>query len=176
MKIRPYEPLWKRERRDLLNEFLQLGFKATIIVIKQGALSSSFLGRTLDQQVITDMEKTGIDPSGEKGEYHTVVTDGPIFSSAIHLQLKDQVVRDGYCFLDVSFIIWGAPAKLVSEDVNIQKKVKEALDKGVHITACKACADQLGVTKTLEKLKIEVKYWGVPLTEILTSEEKLLTI
>ena len=100
--IRPYEPLWKRERRDLLNEFLQLGFKATIIVIKQGALSPSFLGRTLDQQVITDMEKTGIDASGEQGEYHTVVTDGPIFSSAIHLQLKDQVVRNGYCFLDVS--------------------------------------------------------------------------
>jgi diphthine-ammonia ligase len=102
VKIRPYEPLWKRERRDLLNEFLQLGFKATIIVIKQGVLSSSFLGRTLDQQVITDMEKTGIDASGEEGEYHTVVTDGPIFASAIHLQLKDQVVRDGYCFLDVS--------------------------------------------------------------------------
>ena len=76
----------------------------------------------------------------------------------------------------VTLIIWGAPAKLVSEDDNIQKMVKEALEAGVHITACKACADQLGVTATLEKLNIEVKYWGVPLTEILTSEEKLLTI
>jgi hypothetical protein len=76
----------------------------------------------------------------------------------------------------VTLIIWGAPAKLVSEDDNIQKMVKEALKAGVHITACKACADQLGVTETLEKLNIEVKYWGVPLTEILTNEEKLLTI
>ena len=76
----------------------------------------------------------------------------------------------------VTLIIWGAPAKLVSEDDNIQKMVKEALEAGVHITACKACADQLGVTETLEKLNIEVKYWGIPLTEILTSEEKLLTI
>jgi len=76
----------------------------------------------------------------------------------------------------VTLIIWGAPAKLVSEDVNMQEKVKEALDAGVHVTACKACADQLGVTEILEKLKIEVKYWGVPLTEILTSDEKLLTI
>jgi hypothetical protein len=56
------------------------------------------------------------------------------------------------------------------------KKVKQALDKGVHITACKACADQLGVTEALEKLNIEIKYWGVPLTEILTGEEALLTI
>ena len=76
----------------------------------------------------------------------------------------------------VTLIIWGAPAKLVSEDINIQKKVKEALDAGVHITACKACADQLGVTESLEKLKIEVIYWGAPLTEILASEERLLTI
>ena len=76
----------------------------------------------------------------------------------------------------VTLIIWGATAKLVSEDVNMQEKVKEALDAGVHITACKSCADQLGVTETLEKLKIEVKYWGVPLTEILKSEKTLLTI
>jgi hypothetical protein len=54
--------------------------------------------------------------------------------------------------------------------------VKETLEAGVHIIACKACADQLGVTGNLEELKIEVKYWGIPLTEILKSEEKLLTI
>lgn len=76
----------------------------------------------------------------------------------------------------VTLIIWGAPAKLVSEDVNIQKKITEALDAGVHITACKACADQLGVTEALEKLRIEVKYWGQPLTEILKNNEPLLTV
>ena len=76
----------------------------------------------------------------------------------------------------VTLIIWGATAKLVNENTDIQEKIKEALDAGVHVTACKACADQLGVTETLEKLDIEVKYWGVPLTEILTSEERLLTI
>jgi hypothetical protein len=76
----------------------------------------------------------------------------------------------------VTLIIWGAPTKLVSEDSNIQEKIKEALDTGVHITACKACADQLGVTETLGKLQIEVKYWGLPLTEILKNNEQLLTI
>jgi len=76
----------------------------------------------------------------------------------------------------VTLIIWGATAKLVAEDANIQKKIEEALDAGVHITACKACADQLGVTETLEKLNIEVKYWGQPLTEVLKNNEHLLTI
>jgi hypothetical protein len=76
----------------------------------------------------------------------------------------------------VTLIIWGEPAKLVSEDITIQKKVKEALDAGVQVTACKACADQLGVTEILEKLQIEVKYWGLPLTELLKNNEQLLTI
>lgn len=76
----------------------------------------------------------------------------------------------------VTLIVWGATAKLVSEDENVQKMVKKALEAGVHVSACKACADQLGVTETLEKLNIEVKYWGMPLTEILKNEETLLTI
>ena len=76
----------------------------------------------------------------------------------------------------VTLIIWGASAKLVGEDVTIQKMIKKALEAGVHITACKACAGQLGVTETLEKLNIEVKYWGGPLTEILKNDETLLTI
>jgi len=76
----------------------------------------------------------------------------------------------------VTLIIWGTPAKLSAESPEIQDKIKAALDAGVHITACKACADQLGVTETLEKMNVEVKYWGVPLTKILKEGETLLTI
>jgi len=47
----------------------------------------------------------------------------------------------------VTLIIWGAPAKLYAENTEIQEKIKGALDAGVHLTACKACADQLGVTE-----------------------------
>ena len=77
---------------------------------------------------------------------------------------------------EVTLIVWGAPTKLVAEDAGIQAKIGQALEAGVHISACKACADQLGVTETLEKLGIEVKYRGQPLTEILKNNEPLLTI
>jgi len=77
---------------------------------------------------------------------------------------------------EVTLIVWGATPLLVSENAEIQAKVKEALDAGMHITACKACADQLGVTETLEGLGIEVIYWGVPLTDLLKNDEKLITI
>ena len=101
--------------------------------------------------------------------------DNPITAEKMVFMYTVNSLIHGWCE-KVTLIIWGAPAQLVSEDVKMQEKVKEALDAGVHITACKACADQLGVTETLEKLGIEVKYWGVPLTELLTREETLLTI
>jgi len=101
--------------------------------------------------------------------------DNPITAEKMVFMYTVNALIHGW-WENVTLIIWGAPAKLVSEDVNIQKKVKEALDAGVHVTACKACADQLGVTETLEKLQIEVKYWGLPLTEILKNNEQLLTI
>jgi hypothetical protein len=76
----------------------------------------------------------------------------------------------------VTLVIWGTPAKLAAENTEIQKKIKAALDAGVHVTACKACADQLGVTEALENMNVEVIYWGEPLTKILKSGETLLTI
>ncbi len=77
---------------------------------------------------------------------------------------------------EVTLIIWGATAKLVAEDPKMQELVQDAIEAGVYVTACKACADQLGVRHELEKLKVEVKYWGMPLTDVLKNGEKLLTL
>jgi len=77
---------------------------------------------------------------------------------------------------EVTIIIWGAPAKLVAENPLIQEKIKTAIQAGVKVSACKACADQLGVTEMLLSLGIEVKYWGEGLTAILKEDEKLITI
>jgi diphthine-ammonia ligase len=100
--VRPYHPLWKRDRRHLLDEFVGLGFKATIIAVRLGVLDEGFLGKILCQQVIQEIEGSGIDASGEAGEYHTVVTDGPIFSSPIQLEVRGPVQKNGCMLLDVS--------------------------------------------------------------------------
>jgi hypothetical protein len=76
----------------------------------------------------------------------------------------------------VTIIIWGASAKLINENIEIQQQIQELSLSGVKFSACKACADDLGVRETLENLGVEVIYWGEPLTEILQSGEKLLTI
>jgi len=75
------------------------------------------------------------------------------------------------------FVLWTTKNRTKCETIyKTSKKVKEAQDAEVHVTACKACANQLGITETLEKLNIEIMYWGEPLTKILTNDEKLLTI
>jgi len=98
--IAPYHPLWQRPRRELLDEFIALEFKATVVVIRNDKLGAHFLGRDIDRRTISEMEEAGIDASGELGEYHTVVTDGPLFSSPIDLRIKGRRVKDGYSFLD----------------------------------------------------------------------------
>ena len=77
---------------------------------------------------------------------------------------------------EVTLIIWGATAKLAAEDKDIQQMILTAIEKGVHVTACKASTDQLEVTPIIESLGVEVIYWGVPLTDLLKNDETLLTV
>jgi len=99
--ITPVQPLWKRNRRELLAEFVSLGFRAEIVVVNERKLHKGLLGKTIMTQTITEMEEAGIDPSGELGEYHTVVTEGPIFSSKVEIEAKGQEYHEGYWFLKV---------------------------------------------------------------------------
>jgi len=111
-----------------------------------------------------------------KDHLYILWTDGdPITAEKMVFMYGVNSMRRGW-WNKVTLIIWGAPSKLSAENAGIQAKIKEALDAGVHVTACKACADQLGVTEILERMNVEVKYWGEPLTEILKSGQTLLTI
>jgi len=100
--IRPYHPLWKRPRQELLKEFMDLQFKALIVVTKACKLGSEWLGRIIDHNTVRELEKAGVDASGELGEYHTAVTDGPIFQSEIRLKTQESALHDGYWFLKIA--------------------------------------------------------------------------
>jgi diphthine-ammonia ligase len=79
-------PLWHRDTRQVLDEFINNGFKATIVRVNRAALGIEYLGRQLDRQLYAEIQEIGsVDPCGEKGEYHTFVTDGPIFSKEIEI-------------------------------------------------------------------------------------------
>lgn len=95
-----YQPLWKEDRRSLLKQFIDYGFKTTIVATKNGVLDDSFLGRVMDDKLILELEVLGIDACGEDGEFHTFVTDGPLFSSAVTLNYNGIRREEKYCYLN----------------------------------------------------------------------------
>jgi len=78
-------------------------------------------------------------------------------------------------FDEVTLIIWGPSSRLLAQDEELQEYVQRMGEEGVTLVACKACADSYGVSEEMEALGIEVKYMGVPLTEMLQGDWKVLT-
>jgi uncharacterized protein (TIGR00290 family) len=84
-------PLWKRDTKELINEFLSLGF-GTVIACTQAALGD-FAGREISHQLI-DCLPPGVDVCGENGEFHTFAFKGPVFKSAIKYQTGERVFKE----------------------------------------------------------------------------------
>jgi uncharacterized protein (TIGR00290 family) len=93
-------PIWKRDTRELAQDFCALGFRAIAVCVDPKKLSREFAGRELDESFFRDLPP-GVDACGENGEFHTFVYDGPIFSSAIAVERGEVVERDGFYFCDL---------------------------------------------------------------------------
>jgi uncharacterized protein (TIGR00290 family) len=95
-------PLWQRPRRELAEEFIDLGFTAVIVAVNHDVVDPDFLGREYNKDTLADLERAGIDVAGEAGEFHTFVTGGPIFKEPIAIQTNRTVSSGNYSFLDWS--------------------------------------------------------------------------
>ncbi|MGE5396946.1 MAG: diphthine--ammonia ligase [Chitinophagales bacterium] len=100
--ITDIHPLWQIDRTTILKNFLEAGFQATIVAAKDNCLSPIFLGRSINNSTIAEIESLGLDACGENGEFHTIVTDGPLFSYPINLSCSEKTLHDGYWFLNPS--------------------------------------------------------------------------
>lgn len=95
-------PLWLEPRRQLLEEFIDKGFVAYVIVVNTKMMPKRFIGRKFTIQLMDELEALEIDSCGESGEFHTVVVDGPIFKEAIPVVFGEVIERDGYVFQQMS--------------------------------------------------------------------------
>lgn len=99
--IEAFFPLWKEERRALVEEFIKVGFKANITVVDTTRLSEKHLGKCLSSKIISSIVLEGADACGENGEYHTFVSDGPLFSYPVPFAYKDKVYSNHYVILPI---------------------------------------------------------------------------
>jgi uncharacterized protein (TIGR00290 family) len=86
-------PLWKKDTRELIYEFIDLGFKTVVVSINGNLLDKSFVGRVIDRDFIDDLPKN-VDPCGENGEFHTFVFDGPIFHEPVPFEFGEVVYKE----------------------------------------------------------------------------------
>ena len=79
-----------------------IGLSAVVVAVRDGILSPDLLGRRLDDSLLAELTRVGVDLAGEQGEYHTVVVNGPGFRRSLDIAPGDASLRDGYWFLDVA--------------------------------------------------------------------------
>lgn len=90
--ISAHFPLWKRDTKELVREFIDLGFKTIVVCVDASKLGEEFVGRIIDSQFLDDLPGN-VDPCGENGEFHTFVFDGPIFGKPVSFELGEKVVK-----------------------------------------------------------------------------------
>ena len=97
----PLFPLWGRETAALARGFVDARFTATVVCVDTSQLADGFAGRSFDAAFLAGLPP-GVDPCGERGEFHTFVSDGPGFRTPVGIARGEIVVRDGrfaYCDL-----------------------------------------------------------------------------
>jgi len=102
--ITPIEPLWNNSPFSLVEEFIDLGFKAIVVSAQADKFDRSFAGKEVDKKLINELKSRNICPCGENGEFHTFVIDGPTFKKRIEILESEPVLKEGFWrhwFLDI---------------------------------------------------------------------------
>ena len=87
--------LWRRSTTDLYRDVLASGTRARIVTVRTSKLDESYLGRDLAEDLLADFVARDVDPCGERGEYHTLVTSCPAFSRPLIVRALGRATNGG---------------------------------------------------------------------------------
>ncbi len=106
--IKAILPLWLEDREKLMREFMEAGFSALVTATESSYMGEEWLGRPMDDAFIKDIyahnaaNENEIDLCGEKGEYHTLVTDGPLFHKKLVVEKTEPTKVNQHWFLNIT--------------------------------------------------------------------------
>jgi uncharacterized protein (TIGR00290 family) len=95
------EPLFGISTDTLFDAFVASGATALMVTVREPWLDDSWLGRPLSAGMKDVFAARGIDPCGERGEYHTAVVDSPLFSHPVAVTHGERVRRGECVALDL---------------------------------------------------------------------------
>jgi diphthamide synthase (EF-2-diphthine--ammonia ligase) len=85
-------PIWKIDSRELIREFIALGFGSVICCVNDAYLDQSSLGRNIDAEFVRSLP-ADVDPCGENGEFHLFAFAGPIFKVPLAIKVGEKIYR-----------------------------------------------------------------------------------
>lgn len=100
--ITPIFPVWGSadDTPALARTMIASGLSAVVTCTDPKQMPEGFAGRTFDHRFLEDLPAS-VDPCGERGEFHTFCTAGPMFARPLDVEVGDVVSRDGFTFADV---------------------------------------------------------------------------
>jgi uncharacterized protein (TIGR00290 family) len=99
--IEPVFPLWGAPTRPLAERMVDNGLVAYIVCLDPKRVPSAMAGRAFDRTLLDELPRE-VDPCGERGEFHTCVTAGPMFDRPVRVVPGPVVERDGFVFADLA--------------------------------------------------------------------------
>ena len=98
--LQPLFPLWGLPTAQLARQIMAAGLRAKLTCVDPKVLDTAFAGRDFDERLLVELP-AGVDPCGERGEFHSFAYAGPMFSCALDVAVGEIVTRDGFVFADV---------------------------------------------------------------------------
>ena len=99
-------PLWGADREELINKLFSSGFKVIFSAVKKPWFTEEWVGQELNQDALKKLRTTGADISGEQGEYHTMVIDGPLFRQKINIKNFKKRIKDELMYVDIKEVVY----------------------------------------------------------------------
>ena len=99
--LTPLFPLWDIPTRELADRMLATGLRARLACVDTRVLDVSFVGREFDTALLRDLP-AGVDPCAERGEFHTCVYDGPMFTAPLALERGETVTREPFAWAELT--------------------------------------------------------------------------
>ena len=93
-------PIWGTDTHALPHAMFDAGLRTLITCLDPDKVPPHFAGQELTPELLAALP-AGTDPSGENGEFHTFVFDGPLFKQPLNIMVGEQVQRDGLVFADI---------------------------------------------------------------------------
>lgn len=99
--LEPLFPLWQIPTDELARTMIAAGLRAKLVCVDSRQLPAAFSGRDFDAALLRDLPPH-VDPCRERGEFHSCVHDGPMFTRHVALKPGEVVDRDGFVYADFS--------------------------------------------------------------------------